>query len=294
MLSRNKLWSIGVYCLNRDFNLRNSLYNLCALFNTRKLRLKKGHVHTLADPFLIENQDNLYLFYESQMIGEEGKIKVLKTNDLEKWEDLGVVLEEQFHLSYPFVFQHNAKYYCIPETEANSEVALYRFDNFPRQLSKSHTLVKGEFADSSCHYFNGLWYLFTSSASGLHIFMSPDLFSSSWQPHPKNPVCKNPKYSRCGGGLYFYKDQIYRFAQDCEKEYGSQLHILLVTRLSETEYSEELFNEDFLSRKEPWNNQGGHHLSLCNFKGQLIAAVDGKQNDFYFNKLISIFFKFFR
>ncbi len=294
MLKPNKVWSIGIYCLDKDFNFVNSLYNLCSIFNSKKLRIKKEHVHTLADPFLIVYKEELYLFYESQMIGERGKIKALKTNNLKNWEDLGVVLEKEFHVSYPFVFQCDAKFYCIPETESNSEIALYQFDSFPYQLKKSHILVEGKYADSSCHYFNDIWYLFTFSASGLHIFMSPDLHSSSWLPHPKNPVSQNPKYARCGGGLYFHEKEIYRFAQDCEKEYGSQLHILRVTHLSETEYSEELFHGDFLSQKESWNWQGGHHLSLCNFKGKLMAAVDGKQYDFYFNKFLSVFFKFLR
>ena len=48
-------------------------------------------------------------------------------------EFLGVVLEENFHLSFPFVFEDSGNLYMIPETAENQQIRLYECISFPEK-----------------------------------------------------------------------------------------------------------------------------------------------------------------
>ena len=44
-----------------------------------------------------------------------------------------IVIEESYHMSFPFVFEFDNVIYMIPETEANNSLNLYRCVNFPNE-----------------------------------------------------------------------------------------------------------------------------------------------------------------
>lgn len=53
--------------------------------------------------------DFLYMFFENKnVITMQGDIGVARSNDNGvNWEQLGVVLDEDWHLSHPYVFNYN-------------------------------------------------------------------------------------------------------------------------------------------------------------------------------------------
>ena len=62
----------------------------------------------VADPFLLQRDGKLYLFYETKaaQLGK-GQIGVAVSSDGgTSFQHLGVVLHLPWHLSYPFVFEH--------------------------------------------------------------------------------------------------------------------------------------------------------------------------------------------
>ena len=81
------------------------------------------------------------------------------TDDLSHWSDPVVVLEENFHLSYPYVFEESGNVYMIPETSDVGDIRLYKADNnMLSSFSLNRTLIhhdvtEGEtgFADSSVY-----------------------------------------------------------------------------------------------------------------------------------------------
>ncbi|TXD68594.1 glucosamine inositolphosphorylceramide transferase family protein [Aequorivita lipolytica] len=290
LFKKGLLWSMGVYIMDEKFNFDVNLKNASKVFNIKKLRTTKEKVHTNADPFLFVKNDWLYLFYESQSIKKAGFIKAYKTQDLDNFIDLGIVLKEDFHLAYPFVFEIDGSPYMIPDSSSAQDIRLYKFEDFPFGLKKSKTLLNGRYWDSSVIYLEGMWYLFTSSEKGMDIFFTPDILTQPLRPHPQNPVCTDAKYERCGGGVVSIDGQLYRLAQDCSEEYGKSLHILKINALDEKDYSEELYRENYLEGSEKWNYNGGHHLSFANFKEKNIIATDGKQNDYFINKMFALYF----
>ena len=95
--------------------------------------------HTLADPFLMVWGNALYIFLESQSPRHQGKIIGYRTTDLNNYKSLGTILEEDHHLSYPFVFNYDDSQYLIPESESAGEVALYKFEDFPYRRDRQKT-----------------------------------------------------------------------------------------------------------------------------------------------------------
>ncbi len=288
---RNSVWSVGVYVEPPDFSFKKKTGSPCFVLDARKPR-KRGHIHTYADPFLFVYNGELFLFYEVQAVGEKGKIEAYRTSNLEEFVYEGEVLRESFHLSFPFVFSHGSSVFLIPETSENNEVALYKFANFPHRVVKERVLLTGAYLDSFIKRHRDLWYLFTTSSKGLEIFFTNDLEKGSFTAHPQNPITTDPKYSRCGGCLVEIDNRLFRIAQDCSSEYGRNISILRIQELSKTAYDEEVFVANYFESKETWNAKGGHHLSLANFNGQTVIAVDGKQNDLFINKFLALIHRF--
>lgn len=65
----------------------------------------------VADPFLLQGSDGLYLFYETKTTAKgRGEIGVARSADGgASFQHLGVALSEPWHLSYPFVFEHGGQ-----------------------------------------------------------------------------------------------------------------------------------------------------------------------------------------
>jgi hypothetical protein len=103
LFSPNRIWSIGVYVAGADFTFDLGLGPALFVLDSKTLRTANGHVHTYADPFLFVHEDDLYVFYETQAVNENGKIEALKTRDLQTLERVAEVLKPAVHDYYPFV-----------------------------------------------------------------------------------------------------------------------------------------------------------------------------------------------
>ncbi len=243
----------------------------------------------VADPFLFSYNGCLYLFYEMKRNYSPGLICMTRTKDLKKWSKPVVVLEEPFHLSYPYVFEDGGQVYMIPETSAVGDIKLYKADNCDldsfsyKQTLISHQLTDGEvgFADSSIFVHNGAYYLMTSierdRINYLYLFTS-DSLGGPFSIHPCSPICSSAKYGRNGGGLI--KDnngKMFRVAQDCQLRYGDNIHLLSVDKMTKDVYSEHLVKENLFSTSIPFYKEGGHQYNIINFNGRHIVATDAKE-----------------
>ena len=54
------------------------------------------------------------------------------------------VLEEPWHLSYPFLIEADGELWMIPESSQHGDVALYRCVEFPDKWERHATLLSGE------------------------------------------------------------------------------------------------------------------------------------------------------
>ena len=202
----------------------------------------------LADPFVFEENDTNYIFVEDMFFKDnKGRISVIKI-DGENYEFLGVVLEEDFHLSFPFIFRDGNDIYMIPESHENSDIRLYKCIEFPHEWRFEQTLMSGvSAADTMMIHKEDKWFMLTNICSlglndhqsELHIYYSDNLKSSSWSPIKSgNPVIFDSNKGR-NGGLFYHKDKIYRINQvHGQAHYGKSFDINEIITLSKNEYKE--------------------------------------------------------
>jgi len=204
-----------------------------------------------ADPFVVEKSGRYYIFFE-ELIYAEGKAHIAML-ELDRAGHASVpqrVLEADYHLSYPYLFEHDGQLWMLPESANNRSVELYRCVDFPLQWKRECVLLDDvRLVDATLHRekIGGRerWWMFANSAAGgsrmfddeLHLFYA-DRLMGEWQPHAKNPVKSDARSSRPAGALFARNGMLYRPAQVCVPRYGAGLAVHRVLKLTPEEYAE--------------------------------------------------------
>ena len=291
------VFSIGIFVEDYNFNLiHDRPENLVYVFNSRKIRISKDHAHTLADPFLHVEGDNIYLFAEIQNVDKKGFINCWFSKDALIWENVGPVLEANSHFSYPHIFKNkNNEIFLIPESGDIKEVSIYKFNNFPIELSKKKKFLQGNYFDTNILVQDGNFFLITTKNNyEVEIFFSDDLFSENWTKHPKSPINQGKSLCRNAGPIYRRKGRMYRFVQDFSLSYGNKINVVEIVEIDEKHYKEKIVAEDYKPRSNfPFQKHSRHHISSVTFKGKTVVAIDGRRSDIIFNKLINFAYRQF-
>ena len=221
-----------------------------------------------ADPCVFQYNDRYYVFIEEYLNRTgKGHISVIEL-DRKKGVVSGPtkVLERDYHLSYPFVFEWNNTYHMVPETAANKTVELYRSTSFPFEWQLEKVLLKDVRAkDATLAEIDGTWWMFVSIAEHsipdeLYLFYADNPLGP-WQPHPRNPVKSDVRGSRPAGGLFNWNGELYRPAQNSSGRYGYGMSINRLTQLDTHAFSE----EEVSTVLPNWNKNllGTHTISIA-------------------------------
>ncbi len=237
----------------------------------------------VADPFMVEHEETWYMFFEvmSQLSGH-GEIGLAVSPDCADWTYHSIVLDEPFHLSFPFVFRDGGDWYMIPESATADGVRIYRTDEFPNRWEYVRTLVEGKYSDSVLFQFRNRWWLLTCSTPRKHdelrLFTAESL-RGDFTEHPVSPVVRNNgRKARPAGRVLLYNGIPTRFAQDSYPTYGKRVHAFAITELSQSSFAEgNLFSRPVVDAgREPWNRHGMHHVDPHQTgAGTWVACVDG-------------------
>jgi hypothetical protein len=199
-----------------------------------------------ADPFPVVEAGRRFLFVEEYVHARgKGIIICLELLDGGRYANLGTVLDEDAHLSYPQVFAWEGERYMVVESSEAKRVSLYRCVEFPLRWERVTDLIEGrECVDSTLYFHDGTWYLFANvSESGgglsdeLFLFHSGSL-TGPYQPHPQNPVLTDARVSRPAGNLFRHDGRLVRPSQRCVPIYGSAIVFNEVLELSRERYRE--------------------------------------------------------
>lgn len=202
-----------------------------------------------ADPFLLEHQGAQYLFYETYAQGgQRAQIGVgrLDGNRLEK---LGIALDCEYHLSYPFVFEHGGDVFMMPETNQARRLEIWRCVDFPLKWERYSTAFEGmSLADSTLTKYKGRWWLFTNLShfhayedhcSELHIFEVDGPSLRKIVPHRRNPVVIDSTLARNAGRMFERNGRLFRPSQhNAYGIYGYGLNIMEIDELDLDHYKE--------------------------------------------------------
>ena len=278
------MWSIGIYTGDSPFQLRAPADRSNPVITSADVTDIPAEF--VADPFMLRHDGRWYMFFEVlNRESQRGVISLASSDDAFNWTYEQVVLEEPFHLSYPYVFEWQSDYYMIPETLGASALCLYKADDFPMKWSLQQRLIEGAFADPSVTRFNDLWWLFTCTQPYGHdilrLYFARDL-DGPWKEHPRSPIIRNDKSrARPAGRILQVDNHVIRFAQDCVPDYGKSVRAFEIKELTRKTYVEvEHPNSPVLSPSvEGWNATGMHHVDAHRQdNGQWIACVDGRRS----------------
>jgi hypothetical protein len=216
-----------------------------------------------ADPFVIERNGRHYVFFEDfSYCTRKGVISCIELGT-DRPPMRRVVLERDYHLSYPFVFTCGGEAYMIPETADNSTVELYRALEFPNHWTFEAVLIEGVAAvDPTLLRHDGRLWLFANVVSRgrttedeLFLFSS-DALRGPWVPHPMNPIVSDVRAARPAGRIFARDGRLIRPSQDSSQGYGHAITLRQIEELSELS-----FREVAVGRIEPhWlaGKQGTH------------------------------------
>ena len=249
---KEKLWRVfnfEQWVLLYHFSKSNSISK--SLFRFKKITPPKDRFW--ADPFVVYHDQKYFLFIEELIYKHGlGHISVMELDKSGHYTQPQPVIQEDYHLSYPFILKHEGTYFMLPESKSNKSIDLYKCSSFPNKWTKHMTLMKDiEAVDSTLFYKDDCWWLFAnvvnykgaSSLNELCLFYSDNLFSDNWTKHPKSPIFSDASKARPAGKIFEYNGKLYRPSQNCSIRYGYGLKINRIDVLTKTEYQEETIQE---------------------------------------------------
>jgi len=236
-----------------------------------------------ADPFGVWKAGKLYIFVEALDYRiKKGEIDCFVFNKKLKKINFHHVLSNKFHLSYPFIVNHNNKIYMIPESSQSGKTYIYEAKNFPKNWEIVKEVMKNiPMIDPSIIKHQKKWWVFYSlpgpngrAMKELHVAFSDDLLSS-WKEHPKNPVIVNIENSRPGGTPFIIDNLIHLPVQNCKKTYGGEINILKIEKITENDFKAKSVRSIKPNLNKNYSD-GLHTLSKC----ELVTLIDCKTHNY--------------
>lgn len=230
-----------------------------------------------ADPFLLTHRGRQALFFEAfdQRRGK-GHLCAVECGAEGPQGEPVTILDEPWHLSYPFVFEHDGEAWMVPESIGARRVTLYRAARFPdRWVREADLLTDIEANDPTLLFHEGRWWMFATLGTGtgslsdvLAIFTAPAP-TGPWTPHRANPVLVSGEAARPAGAFLRRDGKLWRPVQECGTRYGAALGLAEVTRLDEGGFAQVVRHA--IEPGGPWP---GRRLHTLNRDGRL-EVIDG-------------------
>lgn len=233
--------------------------------------------HFYADPFPFFHGGRDYIFFEDlDHKTAKGIISVVEVREDGSTGPAVPVLEEPWHLSYPFLIEADGEIWMIPEASLSGEISIYRAVEFPYRWERHGALLSGlEAADATIVQHGGLFHMMAVVRDGvggysdmLSIWHADALFGP-WRSHSANPVMIDDRTARPAGNFVIRGGTLLRPVQDCRNGYGAALSLARIDRLDE-----EGFSQTIETRLSPNSYWPGRKLHTLNGNGRL-ETIDG-------------------
>lgn len=207
-----------------------------------------------ADPHVVFENNRYYIFFEELCYTTwKGHLSIIEITKEGSISPTQVILNKDYHLSYPHIFNYKGSYYMIPETCQNQTIELYRCTDFPHQWEFVMNIMENvDAVDTTLYFDHNRCWLFTSIKTNkeapIHdefsIFYSDHGFKhNQWIPHPQNPITSDVSNARPAGKIFKHGNKVYRPSQDCSKHYGYAYNLNEIKILNSDVYEEKLIQK---------------------------------------------------
>ena len=254
------------------------------LWDTQSLQKTSWHllpdprIRFLADPIAIEHAGRTVLFVEDFHHDlQKGVISAVEFDAEGPIAPAVCVLEEPWHLSYPFVLEAEGNVSMMPESSANREVALYRADPFPSRWVKEAPLLRDLPATDATVFARETAIGFSRRSrtcltphriciSSLHpAYLVPGM------PTEAIPCCVIRARAVRGSNHKSERSPV-ETSTDCSRRYGAALGLAEITRLDVGGYEQVVRN--VLAPCPEWPGRRLHTLSQAGG----LEFIDGSAN----------------
>ncbi|HAL64173.1 MAG: Uncharacterized protein XD81_0354 [Bacteroidetes bacterium 38_7] len=197
-----------------------------------------------ADPAGIYQNHQLKILCEHyDYKSAHGEISLFKINNNSAfYKPEKILLNESWHLAFPFIFEAESNFWCVPESAESNQLMLYRWDIEKKELIFEKILISDiQAVDPFIFYHHQKWWLmFTDkfkSNYSLHLWYAED-FRGPYFPHLNNPVKTDIRSSRPAGNIFYMDGRLMRTAQDCSVISGHRIAINEIIKISPSSFFE--------------------------------------------------------
>lgn len=232
-------WNIGITTKNRLQKI-DDLIDIC---QDKYIYWLEKKYHFQADPFFIEKNGQIYVFYEAlnhTWIKGHLRCRILKVNnnktDQNDQQPHFIELDDfalddinalNCHLSFPFLYEIDGEIYLIPESHESQTIFLFKAIDFPKKWQKVNAIIQNQaWVDSVILKHDNLYYLISSKhKQSNRVIAISDRLDNYWQIYQK-PMEIDNQHQRLGGGVFVWDNRYYLPMQENHKiEYGKSLII---------------------------------------------------------------------
>jgi len=229
------------------------------------IKIKNPPQHFYADPFVCTRNNKTVCYVEDYCYKRKrGYITAIELIDDKNYKILGAVIEEPFHMSFPFVFEYKNELYMVPETHEANSIRLYKCIEYPLKWVYQKDILNDIcVVDTIIFEYEGRWWLLCNGqkeqSSTLLAFYSDNPLSSNWIPHKLNPLVFDSMIGRNGGILNTLGKSPIRVRQIAGfNQYGKGFTLSKINQLTPDSFHEEKIAQitpDFFE-----NIKGCHHM----------------------------------
>ena len=240
--------------------------------------LVAGNIDYIADPFFIREKGIFYLFVEIKGEGNADIALLTSSNGLD-YTYKGIVLDEEFHLSYPQVFKYRNEFYMLPETAGSNNVLLYKAENFPYKWEVIDTLLKDiNLKDPTLLLSEDLNLIVGVNDNLKQYIFTADLLTGKWT-EAKNYHQRWGNETRPGGRFFKIDDKWYLPLQNRSLGYGTGISIYELS-IENDRLEFKLSQKMYLGPQQEveWFNRGMHHLDVQELENGYYMVYDGDRN----------------
>lgn len=198
----------------------------------------------IADPFLIEENGETYLFVEYYLEKERKACLAYYKfeNNLPVFGS--IIIKEPYHLSYPCFFEMNGKKYILPESSAGNVLSLYECDRFPDRWHKKVDLITGQKVVDTTVYKdkNNVVHLFSYKKQSGKFYLQHYILNDDFSLDFIGDIQYDKNIGRPAGSFFFKDGNLFRPAQNCKDAYGKSLLFYKIS-IDDKNYSEEISEE---------------------------------------------------